>query len=663
MSGYGIVILIGSVGLQAKITAVGFHPHSVFMHRRIEFLVHRQLRCSIGSACLAKEGCQTCADLRFSHIDSHIVRFGNEFRRSVVVGVLRGNIGVFLAGDRLKHTARTLLTYRHHLVSCRIVQFDAYSTVRNHQIDRDRIYLCHLQGVGGGCATGSGQYYRDDIGSVLSSLTVSQLYSSTLTTDSCFSTHSYSCALIQHSGCHEHRACTGGHCVIQDILFKFDLHGGAVTCGFQAPQAGAADDLNGIGLILLVAIGILYQTTFQSHGITVQTICYKNIGQGGFIALPGSSRFITLQEHLMGAAVCYTAAPLNVAENTAVCIIRHIIGSTRIGLVGCGYFLPPVCAGSKADLYILHPLAGRQRCLQACFSSYVNAAADMLIAAIRNIKGILTGNKLHLRQIPSGHLGSKLTGKHSFTGIHHSATLHDLHGDSYGLAVHKGLKGIDSSLQIVCKLFCIGGIIEFLVSLDIGCGSGRIRLNSIGRSIVPCQLGDQVVQCVRIALTGVGGDPQSGYIFSLGIQIITIIVKMQHIGTGHTLDSANVALIDTGKVEAAVLQGLLDGFAALVIHIAGLNDIAVLVDCQECKLTRLFNLQRALVANLIVVCIGMLTGAFDNALKDVLFTLSGRVFHSSAQLTANTKGIATAVGIAFFGGNTQLNNGVSALPS
>ena len=47
----------------------------------------------------------------------------------------------------------------------------------------------------------------------------------------------------------------------------------------------------------------------------------------------------------------------------------------------------------------------------------------------------------------------------------------------------------------------------------------------------------------------------------------------------------------------------------------------------------------------------------------MLFTLSGRVFHSNAQLTANTKGIAAAVGIAFFGGNTQLNNGVSALSS
>ena len=663
MSGYGIVILIGSIGLQAKITAVGIHPHSVFMHRRIEFLVHRQLRCSIGSACLAKEGCQTCADLRFSHSDGRIVRFGNEFRGSVVVGVLRGNIGVFLAGDHLKYIARTLLIHRHHLVSCCIVQFDAYCTVRNHQIDRDRSYLCHLQGVGGGCATGSGQYYRDDIGSVLSSLTVSQVYSSTLTTDSCFSTHSYSCALIQHSGCHEHRACTGGHCVIQDILFKFDLHGGAVTCGFQAPQAGAADDLNGIGLILLVAIGILYQTTFQSHGITVQTICHKNIGQGGFIALPGSSRFITLQEHLMGAAACYTAATLNVAENTAVCIIRHIIGSTRIGLVGCRYFLPPVCAGNKADLYILHPLAGRQRCLQARFSVYFDTAADMLIATVGNIEGILTGNKLHLRQILSGHLGTKLTGKHSFTGIHHSATLHNLHGDSYGLAVHKGLKGIDSSLQIVCKLFCIGGIIEFLASLDIGCGSGRIRLNSIGRSIVPCQLGDQVVQCVRIALTGVGGDPQGGYLFSLGIQIITIIVKMQHIGTGHTLDSANVALIDTGKIIAAGLQRFLYSSAGCIVNVTRLNEIAVFVDCQEGELTGLFDLHCALVANPIIVCIGMLTGAFDNALKDVLFTLSGRVFHSSAQLTANTKGIAAAVGIAFFGGNAQLNNGVSALPS
>ena len=372
---------------------------------------------------------------------------------------------------------------------------------------------------------------------------------------------------------------------------------------------------------------------------------------------------MTLQEHLMGAAVCYTAAPLNVAVHTAVCIVRHIIGSTRIGLVGCRYFLPPVCAGSNADLYILHPLAGRQRCLQACFSSYVNAAADMLIAAIRNIKGILTGNKLHLRQIPSGHLGSKLTGKHSFTGIHHSATLHNLHGDSYGLAVHKGLKGIDSSLQIVCKLFCIGGIIEFLASLDIGCGSGRIRLNSIGRSIVPCQLGDQVAQCIRIALTGVGGDPQSGYLFSLGIQIITIIVKMQHIGTGHTLDSANVALIDTGKIIAAGLQRFLYSSATGIAYIARLDQIAGFIYCQEGKLTGLLDLQCTLVANLIIVCIGMLTGAFDNALESMLRAISGRILHSCGLLTANTKGGIATVAVAFLGDNTPFNDRICALPT
>ena len=616
VSGYSVVSLVAGIGLEAKITAVGFHPHGVLMHLRIKFLVHRQLRRGIGSAGLTKECRQSVADLGFRNTDSCIGCFRHKRCLCMVIGILRRNISIFFARNDSIHMARALCTHGHHFVAHCVVQLNAYIAVRNHQVEGNRIDLCHLQGVGGSCTAGRGQYYRDDISSVLSSLAIGQLYSGTLTADRSLAAYSHGGTFILHSGCHEHGVCTGGHRIVQLILCKLDLHIRAVACGFQALQTGASNDLNCIGLILLVIIGVLHQTAFQGHCIAIQAVCYQNIGQGGLIALPGTGRFMTLQEHLMGTAAFNLCATLDIAVYTAVCVIGHIVGGTCICLIDNRYFVnfKPVLAGAKADAHIVHPYSGGQSCLQACFRVHFNAAADMLITTVRNIKGVLTGNQLYLSQILSSYLGAKFAGEHSLAGTYQCAALHDLHGQSHSFAFHEGLKGINSSLQVTCQLGCVGGVIEFLLGLDIGGGGGRISFQAIGRSIVSCQLNDKVTQGIRILLVGVSGDPQSRYIFRLGVQIIAITIKVQHIRAGHTLDCADVALVDTGKVKTAVLKRFLNGFTALVADIAGLNDIAVFIYRQKCKLTGLFDLQGTLVTDLIVVSIGMLTGALNHTL-------------------------------------------------
>ena len=136
---------------------------------------------------------------------------------------------------------------------------------------------------------------------------------------------------------------------------------------------------------------------------------------------------------------------------------------------------------------------------------------------------------------------------------------------------------------------------------------------------------------------------------------------MQHIGTGHTLDSADVALIDTGKIIAAGLQRFLYSSATGIAYIARLDQIAGFIYCQEGKLTGLLDFQCTLVANLIIVCIGMLTGAFGNALEGMLCALSGRICHSNSQLTGNTEGSAATIGVAFLCRNAPLNDGSCAL--
>ena len=281
----------------------------------------------------------------------------------------------------------------------------------------------------------------------------------------------------------------------------------------------------------------------------------------------------------------------------------------------------------------------------------------MLDAAVRNIEIVGAGNQLDLGQVIGFELCSKCAAKYCQTTLQAFAVLGDLHRNRHAFTIDMVIILVDSGLQAGCQLCSIGGVVEFLVSLGIGCLGFLKILHTVGSRIVACHLEHQVTKSVGIALAGIGGDPQCGDIFCRGIQIKATTVEVEHIRVGHTLNSANITLGKTGKLIAACQQRFLDGGAALIIHKARLNQIAGFIHRYQCEATGLFQLQGALIAHFVGICVRMLAGALGVTLDRIRSRLAVGIFYCDTQCAGNTATIGAGIAVAVFRSDAQLIGG------
>ena len=505
----------------------------------------------------------------------------------VIVALLGGNVGIALAGDQGIHGGPGVGLLGGQHGSGVVGQLHRYVVVVG-QGHGHAVPLFHQHGVGDDPAV-----IRQDDGHHILAVGVllagGQGHVDGNAALGLLPGHGHDRFGAQGGGADVHGVLRGHHAVFRGLLVEVQLHGRGGVEDRQVRQAGGAENVHGIGLVLLViAHGIpgLHHHVGGSQAVVLDDAC-----QGGGLALPypgvGACRWLAGQVYahiLLAFAGADALAPLKIGHEVGIGIVGDPERGSVVGLIELGNVLAvlPLVVDAQADA--LDPLAGGQRGGNgSALGRDLHGAPDMVDAAVGQVKRIGGGHQLHAGSVLHGGNGAELTGEGGHRRGHGGVILGSADGHRHLVALLEGLKLFHPQLQLGQQRsgLAVGGGIEGAVGGVIGRLGGGIILHAVGGCAIGRHALRQVQQAAAIALAGVGGEPDGRQPLGRGVQLVAVSVIVQGIVVHMAVHGGDEAAVDAGEGMAAALEHVLYRVAVMIGHVLRLDDVAVLGDCQQ----------------------------------------------------------------------------------
>ena len=448
----------------------------------------------------------------------------------VIVALLGGNVGIALAGDQGIHGGPGIGLLGGQHGSGVVGQLHRYVVVVG-QGHGHAVPLFHQHGIGDDPSV-----IRQDDGHHILAVGVllagGQGHVDGNAALGLLPGHGHGRLGAQGGGVDVHGVLRGHHAVFQGLLVEVQLHGRGGVEGRQVRQAGGAENVHGIGLVLLViAHGI---PGLHHHVGGSQAVVLDDAGQGGGLALPypgvGACRWLAGQVYahiLLAFAGADALAPLKIGHEVGIGIVGDPERGSVVGLVELGNVLAvlPLVVDAQADA--LDPLAGGQRGGNgSALGRDLHGAPDMVDAAVGQVKRIGGGHQLHAGSVLHGGDGAELTGEGGHRRGHGGVVLGGADGHRHLVALLEGLELFHPQLQLGQQRsgLAVGGGIEGAVGGVIGRLGGGIILHAVGGRAIGRHALRQVQQAAAIALAGVGGEPDGRQPLGRGVQLVAVSV-------------------------------------------------------------------------------------------------------------------------------------------